>query len=84
MGRKLGQFDVSSAFERPGSSSHQQHRQWRVIVLVAVAHTAAVQDEGMVEKASIAIRCRFQLFQKVSEDAVMVRIELGKPVHVGA
>jgi hypothetical protein len=42
---ELCQLDVSSTFHRTRSPSGEDHRQWRVVMLVTVAHSAAVQNQ---------------------------------------
>ena len=66
--------DVASTFDAARSTARKQHRQRRVIVLIAVAHGAAVEDDGMVKEGSIAIRRVLQFVEQVSEYASVVAI----------
>lgn len=82
--RHLRQMNVLSPFYGPGSFPSQNHRQRGMVVLVAVAHAAAVQDEGMVQEIAIAVCGVLELLQEGREDAMVVGIQLGESIHIRA
>ena len=45
MGCELGQLDMSPAFQRTRSASGEDHRQRGMVMLITVAHSAAVQNQ---------------------------------------
>ena len=64
--------------------SPADNKQWKrfMVVLIAVAHRAAVQQDGMIEQVTVAIRRGLQLIEQIGEDADVVAIQNGKAVHV--
>jgi hypothetical protein len=46
-------------------------------VQITVADAAAVQDQGVIEQRAVAVRRRAQPVEEVSEQADVVRVDLG-------
>src|SRR5215831_3154714 len=46
-------------------------------VLVAIAHSAAIKEQRMIQNAAVTIRSGLQLLQEFREKRQMVRIDLG-------
>src|SRR5262249_36103534 len=44
------EHQVPAALQRSRGAARDQHRQWIVIVLIPIAHAAAVQHDGMIEQ----------------------------------
>jgi hypothetical protein len=59
-----GRLQVSAAFDLARRASDQQNRQRVVIVLIAVAQSAAVKNEGVIKQVSVAVWCFLQLVEK--------------------
>jgi hypothetical protein len=64
---------VSSAAERPRTAAEQEHRHVAVVVLVAVAHPAAIQDDRVIEQVPVAVGCRAELLEVVREQRACSR-----------
>ncbi len=66
IGKRRGTIvlNVASASHLTGGSARNQDREIGMIVCVGISHTAAVEEQGMVEQISIRFRSRFQFFQK--------------------
>src|SRR5690606_9580115 len=76
--------DVASTLQATGSTTCQQQRQRIVVVLVGVAHAAAVQDHRVVQQAAIAIRRFTEFLQEVGNGAAGVEgVELRQLLDVG-
>src|SRR5262245_58088257 len=52
---RLGVLDVTGAFDRARTAAGDKDRQVHVIVHVGIAHSAAVQIDGMVQQAAVAL-----------------------------
>ena len=65
-GNAVGQFDVAPCFESAAAAG-KQNRQIVVIVAVAIADAAAVNDHGVIKERAIAIGRGFHLLQEVGE-----------------
>src|SRR5262249_12223889 len=66
--------DVPAALA--SGASRYEHRQIRVIVLVAIAHAAAIQVQRVIEERAISVGCRFELLQEGGEQPDMERVDL--------
>ena len=51
-------------------------------MLVAIAHTAAIQKQRMIQERSVTILCGLQLFHEVREYLHVILIDLCKTLHV--
>src|ERR1700688_462554 len=66
-----------------GSSCHNDG-QGIVIVLVAVAHAAAVEDQRVFLQIAVTIGCSAKLFEEIRQQARMVTVDECKLIHAGA
>src|SRR4051812_25301129 len=79
----LRQTYMTSTFHGTRCSPCENHRQWLMVVLIAVAHAAPEKYQRMIEQVSVSVRRGLQLLEEVREHAVMIRIQLGKLIHIG-
>ena len=74
--RFRGIDDVASGLDAACSVTGQDHRQMIVLMAVAVAQAAAVDDHGMIEQRAVAVFCGFQFAQEIGEllhvDSVLI------------
>ena len=75
---------MAATLELPGSAADYDHRQGIVIVLVSVAHAAAVQHNGVIEEIAVAIRRCLQLVDEVRQHLDMITVDQRESVHLGA
>src|SRR5882672_2040204 len=60
-------FQVASAFQAALASADQQIRQWEVVMRVAIAHVAAIEQHGVIEQRAIAVGRLVQLVDELTE-----------------
>src|SRR5215470_11126215 len=77
-----GDTYVTPALDLPGRASDQEDRQRVMVVFVAVAQSAAVQNERVIKKRSIAIRCLLQFVEEVGQAVHVIMVENRELVHV--
>jgi hypothetical protein len=65
IGRVLRGNDVAVAFERSAGAADKDNRQRIMIVLVAVAHAAAVENHRVIKQGAVAIGRRGELVDEV-------------------
>jgi hypothetical protein len=66
---------MAIASELSRRSAGDEDRQRIVIVLVAVAHAAAVEHDRVIQQVAIAIRRRAQLFEEVPEHLHVITVD---------
>ena len=66
--RALCHPDVTISLVLPCAAADEQRRQVLVIVLVAVGHAAAVQEQRVIQQVPVAVWCRLQLVQELCEE----------------
>ncbi len=71
---------MAARFESAAAAG-QQHRQIVVVMAVAIANAAAVNDHGVIEQGAIAIGRGFHLLQESSELLHVVLINGGHFIH---
>src|SRR5271156_6148841 len=74
--RVIGEPEVTVAFERARPSAQHQVGQREVVMCVAVAHVAAVQQNGVIEQRPVPVLRGLQLFQEPREQRQMVMLDL--------
>src|SRR5262245_4733684 len=65
--RLVGVLQMLTALELSAAAAHHQRRQWEVIVLVAVAHVAAVEQDRVIQDRAVAVGHRLELLQELGE-----------------
>jgi len=66
---------MSSPLDAARSTTRQQDGQAVVQMLIAVAQTAAVEDQRMIQQRAIAVRRGSQLLQEVRETLGVICID---------
>ena len=66
---------MTAALQLTRSAAGQEDRQRIVIVLVAVAQGAAIENQRMIEQRAVAVGRRLQLFEEVGQDIHVVAVE---------
>src|SRR5215468_12474565 len=64
------------------SAAEKHDGQGIVIVLIAVAHAAAVENHRMVEQIAVAVRRLRQFFDEVSEHLYVVFVDHRERIHI--
>src|SRR5437867_6866160 len=78
----LGIDKVTAALDGSGASARHQGRQRSVRVAIAVADAASIEKDHVVEQRPVAIRCRSQFPQVISEQPDVIRQDLGALLHL--
>ena len=73
---------MASTLQPARGGTRKDDGQWRVIVLVCVAHGAAVQNDRMIKQISVCFLNRLQLLKQIGECADMVTVQHRKSIHV--
>ena len=77
-------YDMAIALQPAGCAARDDDGQGIVIVLIAVAHAAAVEDHGMIEQRAVAVCGRTQFLDEVRQQAGVVAVDQGELIHVRA
>src|SRR6185503_1412881 len=80
--RELACLDVVAALEAPARVAGEQHRQIQMVVHVAVAHAAAVDEQRVLEQVAVAVGRVLQPLQELGEQAHVVRVDLRFLLHL--
>src|SRR5581483_4931417 len=75
-GSVIGLADMLAALHRPGAAAQNQRRQREMVMRVAVAHVAAVQNERMIEQGPIPVLDAVEFFEEFREQRQMIRLDL--------
>ena len=70
--------------ELAGGAARNENRQRVVIVLIAIAHAAAVEDRGMVQQIAVAIGRLLELVEKVRKHLDVIAVDQREFIHIGA
>ena len=73
---------MTAALEVAAAAAHDRQGQVDVRVGVTVRQTRAIEQQGVVQQRTVAVRRRPELVQEVAEEFRLVGIELGIPVHL--
>ena len=77
IGVPLGYAMCWPAFTRAAELAEQHARQVRVLVQVAVAHAAAVDEQALIEQRAVAVGRRAHLLGEVAEQRHVIGVDLG-------
>jgi len=77
-GRVIRILEVAAALHFSAGSAGHEDRKRGVIVQVAVAHGAAVQNQGMIQQRSVAVLNVLHLVQQVGNQADVIGVDLGQ------
>jgi len=66
---------LNTIWRPPGSAAAQQNRQRAVVVDVAVADSAAVEEHRMVEQRPVAVLRVVKFAQKISDLLHVIRVD---------
>ena len=76
--RMHGSDDVPIPLQLAAGAAQQNQRQRIVIMLISVAHAAAVKNHRMVQHRSVAFLDRRQLIDEIGKPRDMVLVDLGE------
>ena len=67
--------DVTVATQFAGSAARDYYGQRIVIVLIAVAHAAAIENEGVIQQRAVAVRRGPELLEKIGQKLGVVAVD---------
>ena len=68
---------MTSSFELSGCATCQNVGHVIMLMLIRIAHVAAIENQGMVKQLAVAVGYGFQLREEVSEHLNVIAIDLG-------
>ena len=67
--------DMTISFQPSGSASQQYDGQRIVVVLISVAHTAAIKKQRMIQQCTVAVSRLGQFFDEIRQHLDVVLID---------
>ena len=68
---------MTPRLELPAELTRQQTRQIEMPVQIAITHSAAIEDQALIQERALAFRRRLQLLQEVAQQLNVVGVDFG-------